>query len=224
MHALWNGCLISITRGNAQGVTIHNDTPAHMEVGKKGETHPHTIYRAAVVPLPAELPAKTPKYGLALSASPAAASSAFPQSCSREYLLLAIPTFAPQTHPRGARSSGIGGVGEVRSSEGYEREERGTNCPAGNGKRRRGIRRATSEEEGRRSGCTLAARTMQTTAIAQAGTVPTNTLLEELMIVSTDNPTMKELNALPYLENVVRETLRVHTPLVSVRRQAPGVR
>jgi cytochrome P450 len=40
------------------------------------------------------------------------------------------------------------------------------------------------------------------------------------MTVSTDNPTMEELNALPYLENVVRETLRVHTPLVSVRRTA----
>jgi cytochrome P450 len=47
-----------------------------------------------------------------------------------------------------------------------------------------------------------------------------NKLREELMTVSTDNPTMEELNALPYLENVVREALRVHTPLVSVRRQA----
>jgi hypothetical protein len=40
------------------------------------------------------------------------------------------------------------------------------------------------------------------------------------MTVSTDNPTMEELNALPCLENVVRETLRVHTPLVSARRMA----
>ncbi|KAJ7226177.1 cytochrome P450 [Mycena rebaudengoi] len=47
-----------------------------------------------------------------------------------------------------------------------------------------------------------------------------NKLREELMIVSTDNPTMEELNALPYLENVVRETLQVHTPLVSARRMA----
>jgi hypothetical protein len=31
---------------------------------------------------------------------------------------------------------------------------------------------------------------------------------------------MEELNALPYLENVVRETLRAHTPLVSTRRMA----
>ncbi|KAJ7243267.1 hypothetical protein C8J57DRAFT_1083787, partial [Mycena rebaudengoi] len=47
-----------------------------------------------------------------------------------------------------------------------------------------------------------------------------DTLLEKLMTLSTDNPTMEELNALPYLENVVRETLRAHTPLVSVRSQA----
>ncbi|KAJ7884436.1 cytochrome P450 [Mycena leptocephala] len=47
-----------------------------------------------------------------------------------------------------------------------------------------------------------------------------NKLREELMTVSTDNPTMEELNALPYLENVIRETLRVHTPLVSVTRVA----
>ncbi|KAJ7775381.1 cytochrome P450 [Mycena metata] len=47
-----------------------------------------------------------------------------------------------------------------------------------------------------------------------------NKLRKELMTVSTDNPTMEELNALPYLENVVRETLRAHTPLVSVRRAA----
>ncbi|KAJ7274023.1 cytochrome P450 [Mycena rebaudengoi] len=45
-------------------------------------------------------------------------------------------------------------------------------------------------------------------------------LREELLTVSTDNPTMEELNALPYLENVVRETLRAHTPLVSTRRMA----
>ncbi|KAJ7207745.1 hypothetical protein C8J57DRAFT_1258035 [Mycena rebaudengoi] len=50
--------------------------------------------------------------------------------------------------------------------------------------------------------------------------ISANKLREELMTVSTDNPTMEELNALPYLENVVRETLRVHTQLVSVRRQA----
>ncbi|KAJ7323280.1 cytochrome P450 [Mycena albidolilacea] len=47
-----------------------------------------------------------------------------------------------------------------------------------------------------------------------------NKLRAELMTVSTDHPTMEELSALPYLENVVRETLRVHTPLVSVTRMA----
>ncbi|KAF8206796.1 cytochrome P450 [Mycena galopus ATCC 62051] len=47
-----------------------------------------------------------------------------------------------------------------------------------------------------------------------------NKLREELMAVSTDSPTMEELNALPYLDKVIRETLRVHTPLVSVKRVA----
>ncbi|KAJ6537154.1 cytochrome P450 [Mycena capillaripes] len=47
-----------------------------------------------------------------------------------------------------------------------------------------------------------------------------NKLRKELMTVSTDHPTMEELNALPYLENVVREALRAHTPLVSVIRMA----
>ncbi len=45
-------------------------------------------------------------------------------------------------------------------------------------------------------------------------------LREELISVSTENPTMDELNALPYLEAVVRETMRLHTPLVSTLRIA----
>ncbi|KAJ7249865.1 cytochrome P450 [Mycena rebaudengoi] len=45
-------------------------------------------------------------------------------------------------------------------------------------------------------------------------------LRDELVGVSTDNPTMEELNALPYLENVVRETMRVHAPIMSARRVA----
>ncbi|KAJ7106475.1 cytochrome P450 [Mycena crocata] len=45
-------------------------------------------------------------------------------------------------------------------------------------------------------------------------------LREEILGVSTDNPTMDELNALPYLENVVRETMRVHSPLVFTERMA----
>ncbi|KAJ6546036.1 cytochrome P450 [Mycena vulgaris] len=45
-------------------------------------------------------------------------------------------------------------------------------------------------------------------------------LREELLTVSTDNPTMDELNALPYLECVVKETLRVHAPVTSTSRMA----
>ncbi|TFK67144.1 cytochrome P450 [Pluteus cervinus] len=45
-------------------------------------------------------------------------------------------------------------------------------------------------------------------------------LREELLSVPTENPTMDELNALPYLDAVVRETLRVHTPAPSTVRIA----
>ncbi|KAJ7242950.1 cytochrome P450 [Mycena rebaudengoi] len=45
-------------------------------------------------------------------------------------------------------------------------------------------------------------------------------LREELLTVSSDNPTVEELNALPYLQQVVQETMRVHAPVVSVRRTA----
>ncbi|KAJ7088775.1 cytochrome P450 [Mycena belliarum] len=45
-------------------------------------------------------------------------------------------------------------------------------------------------------------------------------LREELMSLSTDNPTMDELNSLPYLEMVVRETMRVHAPVVFINRMA----
>ncbi|KAF8626325.1 hypothetical protein AX15_004986 [Amanita polypyramis BW_CC] len=45
-------------------------------------------------------------------------------------------------------------------------------------------------------------------------------LRQELLTVSTDNPTMDELNALPYLDAVVRETLRVHAPVPSSMRVA----
>ncbi|KAJ7778733.1 cytochrome P450 [Mycena maculata] len=45
-------------------------------------------------------------------------------------------------------------------------------------------------------------------------------LREELLTVSTDNPTMDELNALPYLDCVVRETLRIHAPVPSTIREA----
>ncbi|KAK7051716.1 cytochrome P450 [Favolaschia claudopus] len=45
-------------------------------------------------------------------------------------------------------------------------------------------------------------------------------LREELLSLPTDNPTMDELNALPYLEQVVRETMRVHAPAVFTQRIA----
>ncbi|KAF8190972.1 cytochrome P450 [Mycena galopus ATCC 62051] len=45
-------------------------------------------------------------------------------------------------------------------------------------------------------------------------------LREELLTISTDNPTMDELNSLPYLEQVVREVMRVHAPVVNTQRMA----
>ncbi|KAJ7911563.1 cytochrome P450 [Mycena leptocephala] len=51
-------------------------------------------------------------------------------------------------------------------------------------------------------------------------TAAQNRLREELLTVSTDNPTMDQLNELPYLDCVVRETLRVHAPVPSTMRIA----
>ncbi|KAJ7183142.1 cytochrome P450 [Mycena filopes] len=45
-------------------------------------------------------------------------------------------------------------------------------------------------------------------------------LREELLTVASDTPTMDELNNLVYLEWVVRETMRVHSPLVFTGRMA----
>ncbi|KAJ7289234.1 cytochrome P450 [Mycena rebaudengoi] len=47
-----------------------------------------------------------------------------------------------------------------------------------------------------------------------------NRLRDELLTVSTDNPTMDELNALVYLDYVVRETLRLHAPVPFAGRMA----
>ncbi|CDO75988.1 hypothetical protein BN946_scf184922.g1 [Trametes cinnabarina] len=45
-------------------------------------------------------------------------------------------------------------------------------------------------------------------------------LREELLTVETDTPTMDELSALPYLDMVVHETLRLHTPVAMLFREA----
>ncbi|OJT13786.1 Phylloquinone omega-hydroxylase CYP4F2 [Trametes pubescens] len=45
-------------------------------------------------------------------------------------------------------------------------------------------------------------------------------LRSELLSVETDRPTMDELAALPYLDMVVRETLRLHAPVASTMRVA----
>jgi len=43
---------------------------------------------------------------------------------------------------------------------------------------------------------------------------------EELLKIPTDNPTMDDLSALPFLDAVVRESLRVHSPVPSTIRIA----
>jgi cytochrome P450 len=45
-------------------------------------------------------------------------------------------------------------------------------------------------------------------------------LREELLSVDTETPSMDELMALPYLDAVVRETLRVHPPVPGSMRVA----
>ena len=45
-------------------------------------------------------------------------------------------------------------------------------------------------------------------------------LREELLSVETESPTMDELMALPYLDGVVRETLRLHSAIGMLTRVA----
>ena len=45
-------------------------------------------------------------------------------------------------------------------------------------------------------------------------------LREEVSNILTDNPTMDDLNELPYLDAVVREALRLHPPVSTLPRAA----
>nr|BED42948.1 cytochrome P450 monooxygenase [Trametes versicolor] len=45
-------------------------------------------------------------------------------------------------------------------------------------------------------------------------------LREELLAVDTETPTMEDLNALPYLDGVIRETLRLYAPITQLSREA----
>ena len=45
-------------------------------------------------------------------------------------------------------------------------------------------------------------------------------LRAEVVAVSSDHPTYEELNSLPYLDAVVRETLRLYTPVAATTRTA----
>ncbi|KAJ7597102.1 cytochrome P450 [Mycena floridula] len=66
---------------------------------------------------------------------------------------------------------------------------------------------------------TSTATTWALYALAQDHQVQTK-LREELLTLSTDTPSMEELNSLTYLDYVVRETLRIHSPVPNTLRVA----
>ena len=45
-------------------------------------------------------------------------------------------------------------------------------------------------------------------------------LRDELLSLDTENPTMDQLNSLMYLDHVVKETMRYHSPVVHLTRVA----
>ena len=45
-------------------------------------------------------------------------------------------------------------------------------------------------------------------------------LREEISNMPTDNPTMDDLNGLPYMDAIVRETLRFYSPVAGIQREA----
>ncbi|KAG8959800.1 hypothetical protein FRC03_007466 [Tulasnella sp. 419] len=47
-----------------------------------------------------------------------------------------------------------------------------------------------------------------------------NKLRQEVLLVGTDNPSIEDLNALPYLDKVLRETLRLYSPVTITSRVA----
>jgi hypothetical protein len=66
---------------------------------------------------------------------------------------------------------------------------------------------------------TSTATTWALYALTQSPEIQTK-LRHELLSISTDNPSMDELNDIPYLDAVVRETLRLHAPVPLTLRVA----
>jgi cytochrome P450 len=59
-------------------------------------------------------------------------------------------------------------------------------------------------------------------ALSQAPKVQSR-LRDEVLAVHTEHPSMDELNALPYLDCVIKETMRVHAPVPSsIRTTGPA--